>query len=490
MSANPAPPPLVTLTEEERARALARYRLLQPHLEGGVSLTALARTHAVPLRTAQRWVTRYRQDGLAGLGRHARADRGKSRRCPPQLIELIEALALRRPPPTAAFVHRQITAIAAQQGWPVPSYRTVYEVMQHLDPALVTLAHDGSAAYRDTFDLVYRREAAHPNAIWQADHSLVDLWLVNDHEQPACPWLTVIMDDYSRAIAGFGVSFRAPSALQTALVLRSAIWRKVTPAWHVCGIPSMFYTDHGSDFTSHHLEQVSVDLKMELVFSQVGIPRGRGRIERFFQTMNQLFVCGLPGYGPAGTPATPPTLTLAMFEAQLLTFLLEDYHQRPRSETGVPPQARWEAGGFLPRLPESLEHLDLLLLTVAKVRRVQRDGIRFQGFRYLDATLAAYVGEDVVIRYDPRDMAEIRVYHRNTFLCRAVCQDLAGHTISLQAIVHARNHRRHQLRQTLRDRAAIIDTLLQVHQPDAGMPPAPAAPTQEGTPRLKRYYHE
>lgn len=229
---------------------------------------------------------------------------------------------------------------------------------------------------------------------------------------------------------------------------------------------------------------------MELIFSQVGIPRGRGRIERFFQTLTQRWVCGLPGYGPAGTPVTPPTLTLAMFEAQLLTFLLEDYHQRPHSETGVPPQARWEAGGFLPRLPESLEHLDLLLLTVAKTRRVQRDGIRFQGFRYLDTTLAAYVGEDVVIRYDPRDMAEIRVYHQNRFLCRAVCQELAGHTVSLQAIVHARNHRRHQLRQTIRDRAAIVETLLQVHQSDVGMLPTPAAPVREDKPRLKRYYHE
>ena len=66
MSANPAPPPLATLTEEERVRALARYHLLQPHLEGGVALTTLARAHAVPLRTAQRWVTRYRQEGLAG----------------------------------------------------------------------------------------------------------------------------------------------------------------------------------------------------------------------------------------------------------------------------------------------------------------------------------------------------------------------------------------------------------------------------------------
>jgi putative transposase len=125
MSANPAPPLLATLTEEERARALVRYHLLQPHLEGGVALTTLARAHAVPLRTAQRWVTRYRQEGLAGLVRHARADRGRPRRCAPQLMQLIEALALRKPPPTAAFVHRQIAVIAAQQGWPVPSYRTV-----------------------------------------------------------------------------------------------------------------------------------------------------------------------------------------------------------------------------------------------------------------------------------------------------------------------------------------------------------------------------
>jgi Mu transposase, C-terminal len=35
-------------------------------------------------------------------------------------------------------------------------------------------------------------------------------------------------------------------------------------------------------------------------------------------------------------------------------------------------------------------------------RRVHQDGIHFQGFRYIDLTLAAYVGEDVTIRYDER----------------------------------------------------------------------------------------
>ena len=54
--------------------------------------------------------------------------------------------------------------------------------------------------------------------------------------------------------------------------------RKAESHWHVCGIPETFYTDHGSDFTSRHLEQVAADLKIELRFSTVGQPRGRGGI--------------------------------------------------------------------------------------------------------------------------------------------------------------------------------------------------------------------
>jgi transposase InsO family protein len=37
---------------------------------------------------------------------------------------------------------------------------------------------------------------------------------------------------------------------------------------------------------------------MQLVFSQVGRPRGRGKIERFFQSVEQLLLEQLPGYAP------------------------------------------------------------------------------------------------------------------------------------------------------------------------------------------------
>jgi putative transposase len=278
--------PLCALSDAERTRALERYGVLQPCVEHDVPLTRVAHHHGPPLQTVQRWLAQYRRAGLAGLTRRGRSDRGHQRRLRAELKPVIEGFALRTPPPTVAFVHRQVCAVARQHGWPVPTYQSVYRVVKHLDPALLTLAHKGTKAYRTTFDLLYRRDAGTPNEIWQADHTLLDLWVQHDSGAPARPWLTVIMDDYSRAIAGFGVSFHAPSAIQTALVLRQAIWRKPLPQWHICGIPATFYTDHGSDFTSQHLEQVIAELKMGLVFSEAGMPRGRGRIERFFRTIN------------------------------------------------------------------------------------------------------------------------------------------------------------------------------------------------------------
>jgi putative transposase len=108
-------------------------------------------------------------------------------------------------------------------------------------------------------------------------------------------------------------------------------------------------------------------------------------------------------------------------------------------------------------MPDSLEQLDLLLLTVAKPRKIHPDGIHFQGLRYLDPLLAAYVGDTVIIRYDPRDMAEIRVFTGAGFLCRAICPELAGTTISLKDITAARNARRRGLARGLRERASVVD---------------------------------
>jgi putative transposase len=486
------PLPLTALSEEQRAQALQRYEIIRPALEKQTSQAQVARTHQLSPSTVQFWIKQYRAKGLAGLTHARRSDKGSSRRLPEQSIQLVEGLALQKPPRSAAAIHRQVSAIATEQGWKPLSYERVRQIIKHLDPALVTMAHQGVAAYREEFDLLYRREASHANAMWQADHAELPILLLDETGKPDKPWLTAIEDDYSRQIMGYRLSFQEATALTTALTLRTAIWRKEDPQWHACGIPSVFYSDHGSDFTSKHMEQVAADLSMELIFSQISIPRGRGKIERFFRSVEQLLLQDLPGYAPEGATGVKAILTLPVFEQRFRTWLLQDYHQRMHEETKCQPAERWEAGGFVPRMPKSLEQLDLLLLMVAKTRRVQQDGIRFQGYRYLDPTLAGYVKEDVVIRYDPADLAEIRVFYHDRFLCRAICQELAGQTISLKEIQKAREARRKQVKAGLSTRAALVEQLLAVHQQEAPKSETQAKEPAEttGRPRLKRYINE
>jgi putative transposase len=461
-------------------------------LEKETSQAQVARTHQLAPSTVHLWIKQYREKGLAGLTHARRSDKGSSRRLPEQAIRLVEGLALQTPPRSAASIHRQVTTIANEQGWKPPSYERVRQIIKNLDPALVTMAHQGAAAYREEFDLLYRREASHANAMWQADHAELPILLLDETGKPDKPWLTAIEDDYSRQIMGYRLSFQEATALTTALTLRTAIWRKEDPRWHACGIPSVFYSDHGSDFTSKHMEQVAADLPMELIFSQVSIPRGRGKVERFFRSVDQLLLQDLPGYAPKGSTGVKATLTLPAFEQHFRTWLLEDYHTRVHEETKCQPAERWEVGGFIPRMPRSLERLDLLLLTVAKPRRVQQDGIRFQGYRYIDPTLAGYVKEDVVIRYDPADMAEIRVFYHDRFLCRAVCQELAGSTVSLKEIKKARAERRKQVKEGLSTREALVEQFLAVHQEEAPKRETQAKEPVEttGRPRLKRYINE
>ena len=62
---------LSNLPEEARSRALARFQIIRPFLEDGVPLAQLAREQDIVLRTARRWVDRYRREGLTGLARKA-----------------------------------------------------------------------------------------------------------------------------------------------------------------------------------------------------------------------------------------------------------------------------------------------------------------------------------------------------------------------------------------------------------------------------------
>lgn len=477
---------LAQLSDAQRQQAMRRWQVLAPHLEDGVPLTRAALQAGVPLRSARRWLQRYRTAGLQGLVRAPRQATG--RKTDAQLVRAIEAMALGKPRPSLASITRRAAELAAVQGLSPVSYTTVRDIVNGLGPAMLTLAHDGPVVFRDSFELVYRRRADRPNAMWQADHTQLDIRVINTDERTVRPWLTAVLDDHSRAVPGYTVSVGAPSALNTSLALRQAIWTKADPAWPMCGLPDVLYADHGSDFISDHLAQVAAGCKFQIVHSTVARPQGRGKVERLFGTINTELLAELPGHLIKGKPAAAPALTLAQLDAAIHTFITGTYHRRVHSELGISPLDAWIGDGWLPRVPDSLEDLDLLLATVAKPRTVARDGISFQGLRYMHPALAAYVKEPVVIRYDPRDITEIRVFYKGQFLCKAVSPEHATETFGLKDIQAARRAYRKRLRDQINERiTTVTDYLPEVSGPARSTESPPSQPPAR---RLRAYYED
>jgi putative transposase len=195
--------------------------------------------------------------------------------------------------------------------------------------------------------------------------------LVTEDGSTARFWLTIATDDYSRAIAGNYLSFGAPSSMRTSLALRQGICCKVHSRQQISGVPDILYADNGSDFTFKHLQQVAADFENRLVFSILGKPQGRDRIERFFRTVNDMFLCYRRGYRRHKKRA--PSLSLNRFEERFRQFVFEIYHRRPNADGRLPPSERWEEGSFLSRTPESHGQLDLLLMHEVLARKTRRD---------------------------------------------------------------------------------------------------------------------
>nr|WP_257644696.1 DDE-type integrase/transposase/recombinase [Listeria monocytogenes] len=330
--------PLASYSKEQRQMAMEKYRLIEPYINREKNLKTIAEESGVSKRTLHYWVSKYQQFGLIGLIRKSRTDSGIFK-VENEVQEEIKNLILSHKKNSVTSIHRKICETCKKNNWKQPSYYQVYAISKSLSIGLKKLAYEGKKEYQNTFDLIHRREASYPNQIWQADHTPLDITVLNEKGKPDRPWLTIILDDYSRAVAGYFLTFQNPSAIHTSLVLHQAIWRKRNPDWPICGIPEKFYTDHGSDFTSNHLEQVAIDLKINLVFSTVGVPRGRGKIERFFSTINQLFLQDLPGY--LGNQNSSTLLSLKELDEKLSNFIIYNYHHRIHGTTKKEPIKAW-----------------------------------------------------------------------------------------------------------------------------------------------------
>lgn len=387
-------------------------------------------------RWAQNLYRQYQNRGLEALTDHRRSRVHEAPVMTGEVKRLVLAWFFGRPSAGYRLIWKLVTIeCCKREGIQPPSYSAVKKYLRSL-PKYLNLVREGRIELWDKkgAPVVRFNLTTHANHRWQIDHSRLDLWIrVWDGGKwvPAQVWLSLVLDAHTRSIPGFILSTRVPDAWTTSLLLRMAVLPKENAAWKNRGLPEVLQPDNGKDFRSHAVEVSMAYLGITLDFDPPYYPNRKGKIERFFLTLDRGCLRALPGHMDAVGRSVSSAgyhidilLTRKQLYREIETFIVDDYHRRTHSETKCKPGEHWEQTVRL-RMPESEDALNQMLLKFDQTRRVQNEGVTFhykgRGGDYWAPALIEYLGRDVKIRFNPDDLDSLLLYDAFTeeFVCEA-----------------------------------------------------------------------
>ncbi|MFO7038607.1 DDE-type integrase/transposase/recombinase [Pseudomonas aeruginosa] len=429
--------------------ALEKFHWIEPLLykpdRTHADVQAIADELLVSLPTVYRWVRKLEQQhNIRCLLRQRRGDTG-SKRLSKEVEELLERiirekyLTILKRSPTATY--KELKDECRRLQLPPPSKGTLLRRINEILPGERELRRRGPNAA-----LKYKpNEGSIPGvnglySLWQIDHTQVDIELVDSVDRIAIgrPWITMVIDLFSRMVVGWYVSFDPPGSLGTGLAITNAVLPKddflcrlgLKYSWPCQGKPRVIHCDNAKEFQGSTLEAASLEHGFQLRFRKKRRPQYGAHIERFLGTLAEEIhaiegttfsnVGAKAEYDSAGNAV----LTLDNFEIWLAHLILGEYHNRQHS--GLPdkitPLTRFHQGllgtdefpglGILP-ISGAPEQLRLDFLPIIK-RTVQTYGVQWEYIEYYDAVLAKWIGRkalgntrkarELIFRYDPRNI--------------------------------------------------------------------------------------
>jgi putative transposase len=476
-----------TSTRDQWLRARRRERVIRRLIRGD---SAAAKQIAVACRTLDlsrssvyRLLQRYQQAAqtsslLLGHRGTPRQHRRLSESREAIVTRAIQEKFLTRPRMTISRLTEEIRNRCLRAALRPVSRKAIEMRIGLLDPRLVKRGRHGAKAAHDAFGPVGGAyDVAEPLAVMQIDHTPVDAIVVDSLTRKAIarPWLTLAIDVATRVVMGMSVTLEAPSIHSVSLALTHAClpktrWiaeRGLDLAWETWGLPAALHMDNAREFRSEAVRRGCDEYGIKKIFRPIARPHFGGHIERLIGTlMGRVHL--LPGTTSSNVAergdydsAKSATMTLAELEAWLALEIAGRYHRQTHRALGVSPLAAWEAArerGFVPSLPGDARQFSLHFLPM-EMRAMRKDGIHLFNIRYWSERLPliARSGDELVVRYDPRNLGCIYVLGRDGDYHDVVYADVRHPPISLWEQRFARARLRSQQRRV--DESVIFKTL-------------------------------
>ena len=378
---------MAKMKDEKKAKAIADERmgfiapLLAPNLDKSQVnqiKAKLRETNGLSDRTLTRYLKAYLEDGYDGLmpaGKNPKA----VYKIPEALLD--EAVALRRELPSRSIP--TIIQILELEGKAEPGFlkRTTLQD---------AMARRGFSAgmmriYQDTSYASQRFQRQHRQDLWQGDIKYGPVVKINGVETKT--YLSCLIDDATRFIV-HGEFY----VTQEQEIVEDTLHKAVIKY----GAPRRLYFDNGSQYRTHWMTRACNLLGIKLIFAKPRNPQGKGKMERFNETVDQ-FLHEL---------SLKPAESLQELNDRFKAWLSECYQTANHSALGTSPEIAFKSDSmplrFIPR-----DELSRVFLH-CETRKADKSGcISFQGRSY-DLGVK-YAGRTVDVVYDPANTETLTI---------------------------------------------------------------------------------
>lgn len=409
-------------------------------------VAAIAKEFGRSPATIYRWRLKYLKNGniAAVAPHHPSGGRGKPRidsTTNAILDEALEERYLTSQKLKPQKVMKDIELRCKRADVKSPHINTVRRRIAALDERRKIRTREGKSASKKFTPAPGRYPGADfPNAVWQIDHTPVDICIVDDvHRRNIgrC-WITVAIDVFSRCVAGFYLSLNTPNAAAVGMCLVHAMLPKdgwiaahgIKATWPMWGRPRKVHADNDKTFRCEMISRAAKQYQIDLEWRPVRTPHWGGHIERLMGTFSEEIhtIPGTTFSNPAQRgeykPHEEALLTFSELETYITQYLCGDYHQRFHTGISRPPIKRYESGLLgdgvqigtgLPAPERDPARLRLDFLPF-KECTVQSYGVAMDSITYYDPVLDPWIHakdpktgkkRKFTCRRDPRDISVI-----------------------------------------------------------------------------------
>lgn len=276
-----------------------------------------------------------------------------------------------------------------------------------------------------------KRTVNYPLEVAQMDHTLVDIILCDQETRKPIgrPWLTVIIDLYSRVIMGYYIGFNPPSTLSVACAITHAVFPKQTYLKNIglngelypfYGLPKALHMDNAKEFRSSKLERACALYGIKTEYRPYGKKHYGGHVERLIGTLMTSNVHFLSGTTFSNTQQRKgydsekkATLSLREFVKWFAGQVML-YHGSIHRGIDCAPGDAWlkaftsETGSVRnPALLYDPARFKIDFMPEER-RAITPKGVSLFGKNYWSPAFVNYIGlKKVIVKYDPLSLSKI-----------------------------------------------------------------------------------